>query len=258
MSWLNASCRIHIRSSEVVFTKTNVMFCFCIFNPVLKFFIQNALFAFCITPSCFPRGTRIEASVRRQGGNQEVSSFEESWSCFGSKYDNLKMYCGRIASVMPGTSTVESDFSLINWTEGPHSQRMTDFKLESILHAKQYGSFIIIEISCSILACTFSQTLLYIYSRGSVYVDSNQKLYRIRIMQTLLDNIQETLEFIHSPNLKFEMDRIASWGLGGEYSRSLGREWRKCAKAAEGPIPRPVFMIHRRTSSQEATYMITS
>jgi hypothetical protein len=35
------------------------------------------------------------------------------------------------------------------------------------------------------------------------------------------------------------MDRIASWGLGGEYSRSLGREWRKCAKAAEGPIPRP-------------------
>lgn len=33
--------------------------------------------------------------------------------------------------------------------------------------------------------------------------------------------------------------RIASWGLGGEYSRSLGREWRKCAKAAEGGIPRP-------------------
>ena len=42
-----------------------------------------------------------------------------------------------IASVMPGTSAVESDFSLVNWREkDPHTQRMTDFTLESILHAK--------------------------------------------------------------------------------------------------------------------------
>ena len=67
------------------------------------------------------------------------ASFVECWSPLGNKYDNLKNYCGGIASVMPGTSSVESDFSLINWTKDPHSQSMTDFTLESILHAKQYG-----------------------------------------------------------------------------------------------------------------------
>lgn len=39
---------------------------------------------------------------------------------------------------MHGTSCVEADFSLINWTKDPNSTALTDFSLESILHCKQY------------------------------------------------------------------------------------------------------------------------
>jgi hypothetical protein len=66
------------------------------------------------------------------------ASFEDYWSPLGNKYNDLKNFCGGVASVMPGTSCVESDFSLINWVKDPNSQQLTDFSLESILHCKQY------------------------------------------------------------------------------------------------------------------------
>ena len=67
-----------------------------------------------------------------------VQSFKECWSPLGKDYNALKEYCGGLASVMPGTSSVEADFSLINWTRDPQSKSLTDFSLESILHCKQY------------------------------------------------------------------------------------------------------------------------
>jgi len=67
-----------------------------------------------------------------------IQSFEQCWKPLGNEYEDLQRFCGAIASVMPGTSSVESDFSLINWTKDPSSQSLTDFSLESILHWKQY------------------------------------------------------------------------------------------------------------------------
>jgi hypothetical protein len=47
-----------------------------------------------------------------------------------------RQYCGGVASVMPGTSSVESYFFIINWTKDSHSKCLTDFslQLEAILH----------------------------------------------------------------------------------------------------------------------------
>jgi hypothetical protein len=67
-----------------------------------------------------------------------LQAFKDSWSPLGKEYNGLREFCGGLASVMPGTSSVESDFSLINWTRDPHSKSLTDFSLESILHCKQY------------------------------------------------------------------------------------------------------------------------
>jgi len=39
-------------------------------------------------------------------------------------------FCGAIASIMPGTSRIESDLSLINWTKDSSSQSLHDFSLE--------------------------------------------------------------------------------------------------------------------------------
>ncbi|KAG7363922.1 hypothetical protein IV203_037124 [Nitzschia inconspicua] len=70
--------------------------------------------------------------------SRAVQSFEKCWSQLGSEFEQLSMFCGAIASIMPSTSSVESDFSLINWTKDSNSQSLSDFSLESILHCKQY------------------------------------------------------------------------------------------------------------------------
>jgi len=66
-----------------------------------------------------------------------VQSFEQCWRPLGSEFEDLQRFCGAIASIMAGTSTVESDFSLINWTKDFSSQSLTDSSLESILNCKQ-------------------------------------------------------------------------------------------------------------------------
>ncbi|KAG7339449.1 hypothetical protein IV203_025374 [Nitzschia inconspicua] len=70
-----------------------------------------------------------------------VQSFEKCWSQLGSEFEQLRMFCGAIASIMPSISSVEFDFSLIsliNWTKDPNPQSLSDFSLKSILHCKQY------------------------------------------------------------------------------------------------------------------------
>ncbi len=67
-----------------------------------------------------------------------VQSFEECLSPLGSEFEHLQMFCGAIASIMPSTSCVESDFSLVNWMKDPNLQSLSDFSLESILHCKQH------------------------------------------------------------------------------------------------------------------------
>ena len=68
-----------------------------------------------------------------------VHSFKDCWNPLpASEYRELREFAGGIATVMPGTSSVEADFSLINWHKNPNSKSMTDFSLESILHSKQH------------------------------------------------------------------------------------------------------------------------
>jgi hypothetical protein len=59
---------------------------------------------------------REEKGLKKMLGRQQArtnsSTFENSWSpLLGREYDDLRNYCGGIASVMPGTASVESDFS---------------------------------------------------------------------------------------------------------------------------------------------------
>ena len=50
------------------------------------------------------------------------------------------MFAGGIASMLPNTATVESDFSVIGAEKNMFRQSLTDFSLEGILHAKQFES----------------------------------------------------------------------------------------------------------------------
>jgi hypothetical protein len=92
----------------------------------------------------------LRLAVREENGLRKIleqeqsrsngSTFETCWRpLLGREYDDLRNYCGGIASVMLGTTSVESDFSIINWTKDTNSRGLTDFSLEAILHCKQFG-----------------------------------------------------------------------------------------------------------------------
>lgn len=57
-------------------------------------------------------------------------SFEEALEPFGSRFATLKVFCGCRATVFPGTATVESDFSILNWEYESFSQSILDVPLE--------------------------------------------------------------------------------------------------------------------------------
>jgi hypothetical protein len=69
--------------------------------------------------------------------NDRTLTFEEQWSQFQPEFPKLVEFCGGLASVFPGTSTVESDFSVIGWEKDDHRFHLSDVALEGILQTKQ-------------------------------------------------------------------------------------------------------------------------
>jgi hypothetical protein len=69
-----------------------------------------------------------------------LTSFAEAWAPFSSskQFEPLKLFFGGLATIFPGTATVESYFSLINWEKDDYRSSLTDSLLEGILHSKQY------------------------------------------------------------------------------------------------------------------------
>jgi hypothetical protein len=47
-------------------------------------------------------------------------------------------YCGAIATLFSGTSTVESDFSIPRWEKDLFRNRLSNFGLEGVMQAKQF------------------------------------------------------------------------------------------------------------------------
>lgn len=66
------------------------------------------------------------------------TTFEQGWGFVQERFKHLKLFCGGLATAFPGTSTVESDFSVVKWEKDDCRIALTDFSLEGILHAKQF------------------------------------------------------------------------------------------------------------------------
>ena len=70
--------------------------------------------------------------------SNDATSFEKGWESVGNaRFPALQKFCGGLASVFPGTASVESDFSLVNYEKDQYRSKLSDFSLEGILHAKQ-------------------------------------------------------------------------------------------------------------------------
>jgi len=66
------------------------------------------------------------------------SAFKDGWSLLGRQFPNLMEFCGVIATLFPGTSTVESDFSILRWEKDAFRKSLSNFGLEGVLQAKQW------------------------------------------------------------------------------------------------------------------------
>ena len=75
----------------------------------------------------------------------DKTTFDEGWKHVHGRFEYLKKFCGILATAFPGTSTVESDFSIVKWEKDDCQVALTDFSLEGILHTKQFDKL------CSII-----------------------------------------------------------------------------------------------------------
>lgn len=66
------------------------------------------------------------------------TTFDEGWAIVKDRFKSLQKFCGGLASVFPGTSQVEGDFSVIKFSKNDYKKSLTDFALEGLLHSKQY------------------------------------------------------------------------------------------------------------------------
>ncbi len=66
------------------------------------------------------------------------ATFKDGWSLLGHWFLNLMEFCGVIATMFPGTSTVESNFSILHWEKDAFRKSLSDFGLEGVLQAKQW------------------------------------------------------------------------------------------------------------------------
>lgn len=87
----------------------------------------------------------LQATYRRESSFRSVldacdhnSSFTDAWKLTQDRFRFLQEFCGGLATAFPGTSTVESDFSIVKWEKDAGRVSLTDFSLEGILHAKQF------------------------------------------------------------------------------------------------------------------------
>jgi hypothetical protein len=82
-------------------------------------------------------GNEPELQRRLTDAAKETRGFLELWKPVGRRFENLRLLLGGIATVFPGSSTVESDFSIINYEKDSFRSRLADLSVEGTLHAKQ-------------------------------------------------------------------------------------------------------------------------
>jgi hypothetical protein len=76
-----------------------------------------------------------ETQTSRQTKGSEDSDFGKTWRPLDNRFPYMLCFATGLASVMPRTSTVEVDFSTINY-EKDHRSTLTSFSLEGILHSR--------------------------------------------------------------------------------------------------------------------------
>ncbi len=80
------------------------------------------------------RDSNLKAALMK---GSEESDFGKAWRPLGNCFPYMLRFAADLAGVMPGTATVEADFSTINYEKDDHRSALTSFSLQGILHLRQ-------------------------------------------------------------------------------------------------------------------------
>ena len=54
------------------------------------------------------------------------------------RFPDLVKLCGGVANILPGTSTVKSDFYILRWEKDPFCKCLSEISLKGFMQANQY------------------------------------------------------------------------------------------------------------------------
>ena len=78
-----------------------------------------------------------QAFQKAVDATENAKTFSEAWRGFYKEFRSLATFAIGLASIFPGTSAVESDFSVIGIEKDAHRKRLANLSLEGILQTKQ-------------------------------------------------------------------------------------------------------------------------
>ncbi|ETW09944.1 hypothetical protein H310_00367 [Aphanomyces invadans] len=58
--------------------------------------------------------------------------------CAGGPFELLRRFCVGLATALPNTTSIESDFSILKWEKDAYRENLLDLSLEGIFQAKQF------------------------------------------------------------------------------------------------------------------------
>ena len=82
--------------------------------------------------------TRDEEFHAMLDGMASYIGFHDAWVSVQPRFPKLCEFAGGLASMYPGTTRVESDFSVIGWEKDEYRTAFMDFSLEGIMHTKHF------------------------------------------------------------------------------------------------------------------------
>jgi hypothetical protein len=68
----------------------------------------------------------------------DSAAYRDAWIGLQNTYPLLERLVGDLVTIVPGTSTVATDFSVVKYEKNKNRMSLTDASLEGILHANQY------------------------------------------------------------------------------------------------------------------------
>lgn len=63
----------------------------------------------------------------------QVSLSTQAWEFFKGSFPFLFVFCGGLPTIFPGTDTVESDFTVLQWEKNPFRSGLSNLTVEGIL-----------------------------------------------------------------------------------------------------------------------------